>query len=179
MKKLQLLALFFLGMTTICLTSCSDKEDTNPDDKCGAGDIWQSTSLLNTTNELVLTDRYLYFEDAGTPSDICADNAVVAFFRVTPVGGTEISGLTSIQGKLYWGLTEEKYVTLVWKSDANGIGYYGSVDGDLKSFFDKAPGWVGATIIFKMPSQGTATDDLFYISSAVASQNIDINYNHY
>ena len=177
MKKIQDRALFFLILTSICLTSCTDKTDSNPSDECGARDIWISTSIPYTTADFTSGDRILYFEDAGTPSGICSGKIVSAVFDVTTVDDAVIPGLTAIQGKIYWGINEEKYIGLHWNSSTKK--YNATLTGNLEPFFGKAPGWIGATMIFIMPSQGTADIDLNYLSSKVATKRVEIQYNHY
>ncbi len=177
MKKLHRIPALLL-LIIISLSSCSDKEDTDQEDDCGAAEHWLSAaSIPFTTEQLIISDRYLYYEDTGTPDDICAANTVTATFYVAPKDPGPLADVTSIQGKLYWGLNNEQYVTLTYNSTDGE--YRGTVTANLEPFFAEAPGWIGATLIFKMPTHGTLTDDQIYMNTHVDRKALWIDYYHY
>ncbi|MEP7197608.1 MAG: hypothetical protein ABI851_13895 [Saprospiraceae bacterium] len=181
MKNNLLFTTYFICcifLFTTCIETDGDSKT-----KCGKNqDVWTATDVKDhyQTEELLNSFRMLYFENTSEPVDICPDDPVkVNFYVYTNVSPCQLDQLTSLRGKVYWGLSEEKYVNLN-KVESGGICYfYGTLSVSIKSFFGQLPGWIGTNIIFTIPTQGDIQTDKQFLLNQILSMSIIVQYNHF
>ncbi|MDB5228474.1 MAG: hypothetical protein JWN78_2667 [Bacteroidota bacterium] len=174
MKKILIL---FLPVV-LFLSSCTKEDSTTSTAKtCGQTSNWTDDLSDNYSfEELNGSVRSLFYENTSTPTNICSYNVAQATFTVTPINNGTLTGVTSIQGKAYWGQNEKKFITLTYNSSSNL--YSGTLSGlDFRNAFGDDPGWVGISIIFNMPTTGTSTGDRNIVDAQVDRMSVSFTYN--
>jgi hypothetical protein len=125
--------------------------------RCSRDKVWET--VLGPSHfigsDSTSRGRHLYFEDLGTPEDICSDVHVHPVWQTTG----DLSGLTLV-ASAYWSLFGDEKPLTVTGSTATA-----TMEIGLKQAFGDKPAWVGLQLEVIFPSRGSLDADLAWFRS--------------
>jgi hypothetical protein len=164
--------IFALGLL---FNSCEPTDET-PNDTCGAHLSWYAhldMDLDFTTSEILPDGRITYyFEDIGTPTNICADNHITCYWKLKTKTGQEDTSLLVMRGKVYWQGLQGEVVNLEWY----GTDYYKSKEVGLKMAYGDAPAWIGINMQVTIRDQGTDELNRALLKSKINDLYVQVDY---
>ncbi len=169
---------FVILMVAVLFNSCKPTDDT-PDDKCGPQLKWNSTLSIDedfTTSSILTGGRVTYFfEDIGTPDDICSENHPICYWILEPVNYDEDTALLLIQGKVYWNGLQGELVTLDWK----GMQYNAVKEIGLKMAYPDKPAWIGMNMQVTFYDRGSDELNKAFLNSRIEKMSVEVHYDQH